>query len=64
MKKFGTPTGAAPGIANENVGFEADGTPGPVIPAAGFDGALCVLVEVFVLPEDEDGLDVFWGVLP
>jgi hypothetical protein len=27
MKKFGTPIGAAPGNANENVGFDADGTP-------------------------------------
>jgi hypothetical protein len=27
MKKFGTPIGAAPGNANENVGFDAFGTP-------------------------------------
>jgi hypothetical protein len=27
MKKFGTPIGAAPGAANENVGFDTVGTP-------------------------------------
>jgi hypothetical protein len=27
MKKFGTPIGAGPGSASENVGFPADGTP-------------------------------------
>ena len=27
MKKFGTPIGAAPGSANEKVGFEGVGTP-------------------------------------
>ena len=27
MKKFGTPSGAGPGSANENVGFAAVGTP-------------------------------------
>ena len=27
MKKFGTPIGAAPGSANENVGLDAVGTP-------------------------------------
>jgi hypothetical protein len=27
MKKFGTPSGAAPGAANENVGFAGVGTP-------------------------------------
>jgi hypothetical protein len=27
MKKFGTPIGAGPGNANENVGLEDDGTP-------------------------------------
>lgn len=27
MKKFGTPNGAAPGNAKENVGFEDDGAP-------------------------------------
>jgi hypothetical protein len=32
MKKFGTPSGAGPGRANENVGFDGPGTPGPVIP--------------------------------
>jgi hypothetical protein len=30
MKKLGTPTGAGPGIDNENVGFVAAGTPLPV----------------------------------
>lgn len=32
MKKFGTPSAAAPGNANENVGFAVVGTPGPVGP--------------------------------
>jgi hypothetical protein len=27
MKKFGTPIGAGPGSANENVGFDGVGTP-------------------------------------
>jgi hypothetical protein len=27
MKKFGTPIGAGPGSARENVGFDAVGTP-------------------------------------
>jgi hypothetical protein len=36
MKKFGTPNGAAPGIENENVGFAAVGTPGPVGPLGVF----------------------------
>jgi hypothetical protein len=27
MKKFGTPNGAAPGVANEKVGFAGVGTP-------------------------------------
>ncbi len=30
MKKFGTPTGAAPGSANENDGFDALGVPVPL----------------------------------
>ena len=33
MKKFGTPNGAGPGNANENVGFAGVGT--PVFVAAG-----------------------------
>lgn len=32
MKKFGTPISAGPGSESENVGVEADGTPGPAIP--------------------------------
>src|SRR5947209_7536284 len=36
MKKFGTPTGAGPGKANEKVGLAADGTPPPVRGAGGF----------------------------
>jgi hypothetical protein len=32
MKKFGTPSGAGPGSANEKVGFAGVGTPGPVGP--------------------------------
>jgi hypothetical protein len=32
MKKLGTPSGAGPGSANENVGFAVVGTPGPVGP--------------------------------
>jgi hypothetical protein len=35
MKKFGTPIGAAPGSANEKVGFDGVGTPpGPVFGGA------------------------------
>lgn len=34
MKKFGTPTGAGPGIESEKVGFEGAGTPLPVGPCA------------------------------
>jgi hypothetical protein len=36
MKKFGTPIGAGPGSANENVGFAAVGTP---LAERGFSGA-------------------------
>jgi hypothetical protein len=37
MKKFGTPIGAGPGSANENVGFDAVGTPSlPVLFGLGF----------------------------
>jgi hypothetical protein len=36
MKKFGTPIGAAPGSANENVGFDGVGTP----PAPVFGGGV------------------------
>ena len=35
MKKFGTPTGAGPGSAKENVGLPADGAP-PAVVVAGF----------------------------
>ena len=52
MKKFGTPIGAAPGSANENVGLDAVGT--PRLPR-GFDG----LVDFFFglpLPLFADGL--------
>jgi hypothetical protein len=56
MKKFGTPSGAAPGSANEKVGLAAVGTPGPVIVDAGVDPGLgvavllVVVVLVFVVP--------------
>jgi hypothetical protein len=36
MKKFGTPSGAGPGIENENVGLAAVGTPLFVVGAGGF----------------------------
>ena len=56
MKKFGTPSGAGPGSANENVGFAVVGTPGPVGPEAfGLSGFFLVflwalrLEDVFVV---------------
>jgi hypothetical protein len=36
MKKFGTPIGAGPGSANENVGFAGVGTPPAEVAGAGF----------------------------
>jgi hypothetical protein len=36
MKKFGTPIGAGPGSANENVGFDGVGTPFPELFGLGF----------------------------
>ncbi|HLY48825.1 MAG TPA: hypothetical protein VKR21_06465 [Solirubrobacteraceae bacterium] len=42
MKKLGTPSGAGPGSANEKVGFDGPGTPGPVGPVgAWWVFALC-----------------------
>ena len=38
MKKFGTPTGAGPGIDSEKVGLFAAGTP---LPVGRLDFALC-----------------------
>jgi hypothetical protein len=62
MKKFGTPTGAAPGSAKLNDGFDEVGT--PPVDRDGF--GLVGVVEVFVLPPllfDEDFFFVgegFW----
>jgi hypothetical protein len=64
MKKFGTPSGAGPGRANENVGLDGVGTPGPVGPLVAGDFGfllfffffldlpvlLCVVPVVTVLP--------------
>jgi hypothetical protein len=51
MKKFGTPNGAGPGNANENVGFAAVGTPFFVATAGGFvAGFDVVVVGVEVVP--------------
>lgn len=56
MKKFGTPSGAGPGSAKENVGLAGVGTPGPVgpvTPVAPFDAtffAVVVTVETALLP--------------
>jgi hypothetical protein len=47
MKKFGTPIGAGPGSANENVGFAAVGTP-PLPEGFGAD--------FFLVDFDFDGL--------
>lgn len=53
MKKFGTPSGAAPGSANENVGFAVVGTPGPVGPVVfglnGLDFDLAFDLDLWVL---------------
>jgi hypothetical protein len=50
MKKLGTPSGAAPGSANEKVGFEVVGTPGPVMPLdCGVTGAFCLAVVVVLV---------------
>ena len=45
MKKFGTPIGAAPGSANENVGFDDEGVP----PAPRSEGVLVGVVAGLVL---------------
>jgi hypothetical protein len=45
MKKFGTPSGAGPGVANEKVGFAAVGTPFLVFGDGGFG---VFVVEVLV----------------
>src|ERR1700736_5648782 len=43
MKKLGTPSGAGPGRAKENVGLDGPGTPGPVIPVWAVGAAFLVL---------------------
>jgi hypothetical protein len=43
MKKFGTPIGAGPGNANENVGFDDVGTPPKPRAAPGFVAGPVVL---------------------
>lgn len=45
MKKFGTPSGAGPGSAKENVGLDGVGTP-PRLAAGGLDGCLALVVVV------------------
>ena len=62
MKKFGTPIGAGPGSANEKVGLDGVGTPGPVGPEAfglaGFDlgfAFFVLLVAVVVVVEPTIG---------
>jgi hypothetical protein len=47
MKKFGTPSGAGPGSANEKVGLAGVGTPGPVIPV-GVGFCFAALLTVFL----------------
>jgi hypothetical protein len=42
MKKFGTPNGAGPGSANENVGFDGVGTPPEPAGGGGLDADLCL----------------------
>ena len=62
MKKFGTPSGAAPGSANEKVGFETVGTPPGPIGGGGFEGAFFEFVDVdFFCVEDDE---LFCGVVP
>jgi hypothetical protein len=46
MKKSGTPSGAAPGSAKENVGFDGVGTPDGVVGAAGLAGVVVGFVAV------------------
>jgi len=55
MKKFGTPTGAAPGVAKLNDGFEEVGTP----PVARDGLGLVGVVEVPVPPDLFLGDDFF-----
>lgn len=53
MKKFGTPSGAGPGKANENVGFAGVGTPFFDVAAGGFGtffAAVVVIVETALVP--------------
>ncbi len=49
MKKFGTPTGAAPGVANEN-GFDGVGVPPLAFADGGLGGVVLDVVVVVVLP--------------
>jgi hypothetical protein len=46
MKKFGTPNGAGPGTANENVGLDGVGTPFAVYGGGGCSGCVAVVVEL------------------
>jgi hypothetical protein len=45
MKKFGTPIGAGPGRAKENVGFAGVGTPPEDLGAGGLDAFFWLVVE-------------------
>jgi hypothetical protein len=47
MKKFGTPIGAAPGSAKENVGFDDVGTPPLPRGLAGLEDFFCLFVLAF-----------------
>jgi hypothetical protein len=59
MKKFGTPTGAAPGIAKLNDGFDEVGT--PPVDRAGFGLVGVVFVCPPLLLFDDDCLFVGEG---
>jgi hypothetical protein len=57
MKKFGTPIGAVPGVANENDGF--DGVVVPPLPFAGGGLVVVVVLDVVVVVVDLPPLPLF-----
>jgi hypothetical protein len=61
MKKFGTPTGAAPGNAKLNDGFEEVGTPPVDRDGFGLVGVVWVFVWPLLLLFDDDCLFVGEG---
>src|SRR5205085_2656346 len=65
MKKFGTPIGAGPGSANENVGFDGVGTPpGPIVGGALTVAGLCLCDFALAGPEVAPWCEPGWAEPP